>query len=735
MPRGEAGLYPVTPQRSSPGIGLRVVRGTGAPPLGVVAGVPGWRVDPVGAPAAAKPATAKLLPSDAFVKIANGGYKRYDDADVTVTDFYMGKTEVSYRLWNVVQQWAVHHGYEFDHDGDMGSMDWDTGTAPHGADEPVTDVGSFDARVFCNALSELEGRTPVYYADADKSQVYRKALPWRIRMIADDHIHHLNDLTDAPIYTKWEADGYRLPTWTEWNVAWRAGDAKQFMYGKPGSAFVTRDRTTEWLADTSGERTRDTGSSTSNELGIFDLGGNVSEWLHDSPVDDYYRPQDPRGRDEDGLFGSAIAGGHFRSGVHGGGQRPHFNKKSAGWPWLGFRIVRCDANAHTDKPFEPKVVLDVDAANFDVLQGRTFRANLHRTGYYGAEGLPTLGGEKWKFKTGGPVRSSPVVVDGILYVGSSDGHIYALDTQSGAEKWKIDTGGDVDGSATVVDLPAPPGGGQAGGTVYIGSQSGFFYALDAATGKERWKAARDPRNPTRYPITTSPAVAHGTIFIGLGTWGGFYSGLSAETGEEVWRLRLTQYKPNSGMLAPTVVGTTLYAPVSDITLLGIDIRTEIPAAKGHGNHCQASLAYSDGLLFYNTGKSMNINDATTLEKVYRRDVQGGGLAFFPQSGPAYHDGIAYYAKGDNRIYALAVKDREVTDLWDAPTPALVQSSIGVAGEEIYFGCDDGYVYALDRETGAQKWMFETGGPVASSPWVADGALYVGSDDGHVYALH
>ena len=713
------GSYRNSRRGSSPAIGLRVVRGTGAPPLAGVEGRPVWTVVPsAGAPSPGP--ERSLVRDEDFARIEDGGYTRKDEAEVTVSDFYMLKTEVSFALWSAVVSWAEAHGYAFDHDGDMGSMDWRTVEFEHSPEEPVTDLGWFDARLFCNALSELQGRVPCYYLDEDRTEVFRTGVPWRIRMVAGRG-YGRKDRTGQSLYTKWEADGYRLPTWAEWSIAWRAGDKSLHQWHSPAK-LLDRDREGEWLALSSGGHTHPVGTRRPNSLGIYDLGGNVSEWLHDTPVDDYYRSDNPRGSERDGLFGIGLAGGHFRSSAQGVARRPNVNKKSAGWSWLGLRVVRCDAGVNTDKPFVPKVVLDVKGRDYDPLQGCTFRGNLRRTGYFGGKGLPRLRGEKWKFRTGGLVRSSPVVADGTVYIGSDDKHFYALDAATGTVRWKKDTGGPVAATATVTDS-----------TVYVGSKSGYFYALDATTGEEKWRYVKDSKRPERFPISTSPAVAFGVVFFGVGRWHGHLSGLDATTGEEVWRLR--RYTPNGGMLGPTIEGTRLYVPVNDITLLAVDIRTEIPVVSGHGNHCQASLAIENGIVYYNTGKSCILYSQQDLKtRLHHVYVKGGGLAFFPQSGPAVHDGHSYFAKGDHNLYAVHCRDGKAKTQWSWPTPALVRSSIAIAGDYVYFGCDDGHLYALERSKGKEAWKFKTGAPVVSSPCLADGVLYVGSDDGHVYAL-
>ena len=73
---------------------------------------------------------------------------------------------------------------------------------------------------------------------------------------------------------------------------------------------------------------------------------------------------------------------------------------------------------------------------------------------------------EWQFKTWAFVYSSPAVADGVVYFGSHDGHLYAVDTQTGQAKWKFKTGGAVYSSPAVAD-----------GVVYFGSNDGHLYAV------------------------------------------------------------------------------------------------------------------------------------------------------------------------------------------------------------------------------------------------------------------
>ena len=67
----------------------------------------------------------------------------------------------------------------------------------------------------------------------------------------------------------------------------------------------------------------------------------------------------------------------------------------------------------------------------------TFHGNAARTGVYQSAGPTQLKGVKWTFKAGGAVVSSPVIADGVVYITSMDGHLFAIDQETGKEKWNF----------------------------------------------------------------------------------------------------------------------------------------------------------------------------------------------------------------------------------------------------------------------------------------------------------
>jgi outer membrane protein assembly factor BamB len=112
----------------------------------------------------------------------------------------------------------------------------------------------------------------------------------------------------------------------------------------------------------------------------------------------------------------------------------------------------------------------------------------------------STGAKLWRHKIGSTI-SSPAVANGVVYVGSQHNsvyaNVYALDAKTGAELWSYATGDSVSSSPAV-----------ANGVVYVGSDDGNVYALDAKTGAKLWSYT------TGFTVSSSPAVANGVLYIG-----------------------------------------------------------------------------------------------------------------------------------------------------------------------------------------------------------------------------
>ncbi len=107
------------------------------------------------------------------------------------------------------------------------------------------------------------------------------------------------------------------------------------------------------------------------------------------------------------------------------------------------------------------------------------------------------GYNSWRFRTVGPIFSSAVLHNGYVYFGSADGHLYAVNAQSGRERWKFKTDKPVVGSPTIFQ-----------NAIYFGSSDEYLYCLDVENGRERW------RFKTGGPITSTPLIAGDILIFG-----------------------------------------------------------------------------------------------------------------------------------------------------------------------------------------------------------------------------
>jgi outer membrane protein assembly factor BamB len=127
---------------------------------------------------------------------------------------------------------------------------------------------------------------------------------------------------------------------------------------------------------------------------------------------------------------------------------------------------------------------------------------------------------RWR-KRIGPSESSPLVVGNTVYVGDWRGDIYALDARTGKTRWRFRTGGRVKGGLSYLT-----------GRVFVGSYDNHVYALGAHSGRLLWKAAAQQRLGNRGTFYSTPAVAYGRVYIGS-TDGKVYS-FGAHSGKLRW---------------------------------------------------------------------------------------------------------------------------------------------------------------------------------------------------------
>jgi len=426
-------------------------------------------------------------------------------------------------------------------------------------------------------------------------------------------------------------------------------------------------------------------------------------------------------------------------------------------------------------------ILILFAAISPVFAQNTFHGNNAHTGVYESPGPKQLGGVKWTFKAGGAIVTSPAVVDGIVYIAAMDGHLYAIDQETGKEKWNFKSRMPIASSPTVV-----------GDTLYFVSSAGSLVAMDIKTGQPKWVCvveyerkfeaknlhglqSAEQTIPDAWDMfTSSPTVANGKVYFGSGD-GNVYA-VEAQSGTILWKFPTKDVVHSSA----AVVNNTVYIGSWDSYLYAIDAETgqqKWAFKSGEDNTIhnqvgfQSSPAVVDGTVY------IGCRDA----HVYAIDAATGRKKWdYPTNKswvigtPAVRDGMVYVGTSDSsRFMALDAKTGRLR--FDFKTGGYVFSSAALAGELAYVGSHNGRLYAIDAKAGKLAWDFQTDaskkdsmkllsadgslhqeafsptfgdfedmyidlyrfmsiGAIVSSPAVDKGVIYFGSMDGNLYAL-
>lgn len=303
-----------------------------------------------------------------------------------------------------------------------------------------------------------------------------------------------------------------------------------------------------------------------------------------------------------------------------------------------------------------------------------------RTGASSAS-APSTANLAWSYATNGMIYASPAVSNGLVFISSMDGSLYALDENTGVLRWSLPTGGSIYGSPAV-----------SNGIVYVGSRNGGLYAVNEQTGALAW----GPYGNVNFAITSSPAVADGKVF--YGTW---CQASCIDRGQFMARYA------NNG----TIVWTNQTVPSESV---------------------RSSPAVDSGRVIFgqDNGSVIALNE-TTGKQIWIKSLSGTVIV---GSAPAVSNGRVYVG-ADNGFFALD----ETTGSQITPflSPASNTTSAAVSGGAVYFGSGAGYVYKVNATTGAQIWRATTGGAVNSSPALALGTntVLVGSNDDYLYALN
>ena len=311
----------------------------------------------------------------------------------------------------------------------------------------------------------------------------------------------------------------------------------------------------------------------------------------------------------------------------------------------------------------------------------------------------------WSFECGDEIRGSPAFQENIVYVGSYDHNLYALEAATGKFIWKYPTDAGIVSKPVVYE-----------NNVFFGSEDHRLHVVLVRNGKVNWTYF------TNGPVRSSPHIAEGHIFIGSDD--GFLHAVNTVTGRRAW-----QVEAGAPIRSTPLAGhESVYFGTEDGELFCVLFNGVIKWRFKARRAITSSPVFSQGLVYVGS------MDAT----LYAIDAKTGWVTWRFRLGKA---SISTPCVMENRIFTGAadgiiycVEANTAKEVWRFATQHQVTGSPLVYKDSLYCGSVDGYLYCLEHSTGRLRWKFKTQGPITGTPVASDDVVYIGSTDHRLYAL-
>ena len=330
------------------------------------------------------------------------------------------------------------------------------------------------------------------------------------------------------------------------------------------------------------------------------------------------------------------------------------------------------------------------------IDARNTRFQPMATGGLTAHDVPDLE-LKWSFAYPSAIqaRSQPTVAGGTVFVGSQDGTVYALDTQSGCIRWRFRASAEVRTPIVISNWEA--GDESARPRAYFGDILARAYAVDARTGELLWVTkADDHPNAT---ITGSPTLVGDRLYVPISslevvlgadptyaccTFRGSMVAVDAGTGEIIWKTYTIDQEPtNAGV---TSAGTPILAP------------------SGAPIWNSPTVDLKRGRLYAGTGENYSSPAGATSDAIFAFDMETGAIAWVNQAtqGDAWNVGCL----SDYTDNPANCPEENGPDFDFAASPILVAMPDG--SDVLIAGQKSGDVMAIDPDTGETIWRTKVG---------------------------
>jgi outer membrane protein assembly factor BamB len=311
--------------------------------------------------------------------------------------------------------------------------------------------------------------------------------------------------------------------------------------------------------------------------------------------------------------------------------------------------------------------------------------------------------------------ATPIIVDGIVYIGDSDGTFDAIRLAGGTAIWTKKLG----------DAGFLAGAAWDHGRLYVGDSNGIVRCVSAADGAEIWHF------DVGGDVYAGPMI-HGEDVLVTCEAGSLFC-LNAADGTKRWDFHIEAPLRCS----PTIVaGHVLLAGCdSKLHLIDASNGTEtnsvaIDAPTGSTAAGRESRVYfgTEGGTFYAIDVAMSGDKPPAIAWTYRDPERGQPI----RSAAAVTEHLVTYGAQGKAVFGLNPIDGQL--IWKLPTRSRVDSSIVIAGDRVVAATERGVLYLIDAKTGEEKWQFEAGGHFTGSPAVVDGRIIIPNADGTLYCF-
>jgi len=343
-----------------------------------------------------------------------------------------------------------------------------------------------------------------------------------------------------------------------------------------------------------------------------------------------------------------------------------------------------------------------------------FRGDKGFTGVASGE-LPDQPQLLWSFKTANDIKSSAVSGSGLVFIGSNDGYVYALELETGSKKWQYNTEDDIEAAPLFVDE-----------MIYIGSVGGNFYAINALNGKLIWKF--ETGGQIHGSANWVQPSGSSTKSVMVGSYDNLMYSFDALSGKLQWTYE-TEYFING---SPATDGENVIFGGCDegvhiVSVADGQKKGEVEA----GAYIAGSAAISGNRAYIgHYGDKLICIDLSAQKTLWEYGNEKKGGAFF--SSPAVNDHVVIIGSRDRFVHCVNRENGEL--IWKFRTRDDVDSSPVICGNRVVVGSSDGRIYILDLNDGSKKWSYEIGAAITGSPAVTAGKIIIGADDGTVYAF-